>query len=100
MIFYNIYDTISLKECDLMNYVDEKGNVIDISVIGYFSIPGLDKTFIMYEYLNDNDLEYGHVLLGEVINEDNNVQILGINPEEEEIVVAYYNEISNQLGGE
>ena len=48
----------------------------------------------------DIDNDEGHVLLGEVVKDGDDVQVLGILPEEEEIVVAYYNEISKQVGDE
>lgn len=52
--------------------------------------------------LVDDDItnENGHVLLGEVIRKEDSIQVLGILPAEKDLVVAYYNEISNQVGGE
>ena len=46
----------------------------------------------------DETKETGAVLLGEVVGEGEDMQILGILPEEKDVVVAYYNEISTQLG--
>lgn len=84
-----------------IKFRDSDGNNLDISVIGYFKIAELEKEYIMYAAVDDNlDNEDGHVLLGEVVKEGTDVQILGILPEEEEIVVAYYNEISKQIGDE
>ena len=83
-----------------INYIDSKGNNINISLIGYFSIPELQKEYIIYSLLDDdNDNDNGFVVLGEVVKTDDNVQILGLLPEEKDLVVAYYNEIANQLGG-
>lgn len=75
---------------------------INISVLGYFRIPDLNKEYVMYSMVDENpDNEYGAVLLGEVIKEDNvPVKILGIEENEQEMVMAYYNEVSSQLGDE
>ena len=84
-----------------IKYRDSQGNNLDISVMGYFKIDELEKEYIMYGAIDDNqDNDEGHVLLGEVVRDGDVVQILGILPEEEEIVVAYYNEISKQIGDE
>ena len=82
-----------------ITYKNEEGNIITISVIGFFKIPEIEKEFIMYSF-TDNDInnEYGHVLLGEVVREEDDIQILGIDSNEKELVVAYYNEVINQIG--
>ena len=82
------------------NYVDSKGNVMNVSVMGFFRIPDLDKEFIMYAFVDDDDNNSdGRVLLGEVIRENGDMQILGIESSEKDLVVAYYNEVITQLGG-
>ena len=82
-------------------FLDSKGDIINISVIGFFQIPELDKKFIMYGLVDDNpDNDKGRVLLGEVIIVGDTVKILGILEEERDLVVAYYNEISSQVGGD
>lgn len=88
-----------MAKLEQINAVDENGNKINISVMGMFEIPDLEKKYIMYGLVNDDDnMENGCVLLGEVVGEGEDLQILGILPEEKEMVVAYYNEISTQLG--
>lgn len=83
-----------------LNYKDEAGNIINISVIGFFSVPEYEKEYVMYAMVDDNpNNDMGEVLLGEVVREEDDIQILGILSEEKDLVVAYYNEISNQLGG-
>lgn len=82
------------------NYVDSKGNVMNVSVMGFFRIPDLEKEFIMYAFVDDDDNNSdGRVLLGEVIRENGGMQILGIESSEKDLVVAYYNEVISQLGG-
>lgn len=81
---------------DNISYKDENGNIIDISVIGFFRINELEKEFIMYGLVNG---DLSNVLLGEVVRDDGVIKILGINEEEIDLVVAYYNEISRQIGG-
>ncbi|MBE6140180.1 MAG: hypothetical protein E7172_01410 [Firmicutes bacterium] len=81
------------------NFVNENGEKLDVSVIGFFTIPDLEKEYIMYGIVNEKD-DDGKVLLGEVIREDDNIKILGILSSEKELVVAYFNEVSNQIGGE
>ena len=86
---------------DGVKFTDSTGKNINVSVIGYFSIPDLRKDFIIYGIVDDNPSnENGNVLLGEIIKHENGIQILGILPEEKDLVVAYYNEISNQIGGD
>lgn len=83
-----------------IKFVDENGKEITISVIGFFRVNELEKEFIMYSMVDDNvDNDMGYVLLGEVVRYDGIVQILGIESEERDMVLAYYNEISNQIGG-
>lgn len=82
-------------------YKDSKGNNMNISVIGFFRIEELNKEFVMYGLVDDNpNNEDGHVLLGEVIREDGDIQILGIESSEKDLVLAYYNEVINQIGGD
>ena len=49
---------------------------------------------------DDSNNSNGAMLLGEVVRNGDNIEILGILKEEKDLVVAYYNEISTQLGGE
>ncbi|MBE6147235.1 MAG: hypothetical protein E7168_02750 [Firmicutes bacterium] len=81
-----------------IKYIDSNGNIMNISVIGFFKIPELEKEFIMYSLTDNTSNEYGYVLLGEVVKINDKAQILGILSNEKELVVAYYNEISKQLG--
>lgn len=79
---------------------DSKGNDFNISLIGFFRIPDIEKEYIMYSLTDENpNNDTGHVLLGEVVRDEENIQILGILENEKDMVVAYYNEISNQIGG-
>ena len=83
-----------------IRFVDESGKEMTISLIGYFKISELGKEFIMYSMVDDDsNNDIGHVILGEVVREEGVVQILGIESEEKDMVLAYYNEISNQIGG-
>ena len=81
-----------------IKYIDSSGNIMNISVIGFFKIPELENEFIMYGLVDDSSSEDGYVLLGEVVKKDDKIQILGILSNEKDLVVAYYNEISKQLG--
>lgn len=86
---------------DNVRYTDESGNIINVSVMGFFTVPELEKEYVMYAMVDENpNNDMGNVLLGEVVREEDNIQILGILSEEKDLVVAYYNEISNQLGGD
>lgn len=88
-----------MANLERLNVRDENGNLIHVSVMGMFEIPDLEKKYIMYGVVNDDETkENGAVLLGEVVGEGEDMKILGILPEEKDIVVAYYNEISTQLG--
>lgn len=84
-----------------LNFKDSTGLDLNISVMGFFSVPALEKEYIMYSMMDsDPNNQNAAVLLGEVLREGNNITVLGIKKEEQKLVVAYYNEISNQLGGE
>lgn len=80
------------------NFVNEKGEKLDVSVIGTFRMPDLEKEYIMYSIINEKEND-GMVLLGEVIRHEENMEILGVLESEKDLVVAYYNEIANQIGG-
>lgn len=76
-------------------------NNITISLIGTFQIPSLEKEFIIYSLVDDNEQnKEGEIMLGEIIRDNNDIQVLGIESEEKDLVVAFYNEISKQLGDE
>lgn len=78
---------------------DPKGGELNVSVLGTFNVPDLDKTYIMYALEDSNPKnESAAVMLGEVIGEGEDMQIGGILSSEKELVVAYYNEIINQVG--
>ena len=88
-----------MANLEKINVRDENGNRIFISTLGMFEIPDLEKKYIMYGLINEDETkDTGGVLLGEVVGEGEDMQILGILPEEKDMVVAYYNEISTQLG--
>ena len=88
-----------MANLDKLNVRDENGNKVTVSVMGMFEIPDLEKKYVMYSILNEDDsISYGGVLLGELLGEGEDIQVLGILPEEKDMVVAYYNEISTQLG--
>lgn len=79
--------------------IDENENLITVSLIGFFQISELNKEFIIYSLVDDDmNNEDGYILLGEVVRDNDNIQILGINPSDKNLVLAYYNEISKQLG--
>ena len=83
-----------------MNYTDQNGNVMNIEAIKIFKIDELGKEYIIYSIMdNDDSNPDGELLFGEIIRNNDSIQILGILPNEENIVIAYYNEIKNQLGG-
>jgi len=84
-----------------LKIVDSNGNNIDVSIIGFFNVPELEKEYVMYGLMDDDsNNDDGHVMLGEVVRDGENIQILGILSDEKDLVVAYYNEISNQIGEE
>lgn len=86
---------------NVLKYTDANGENINVENIGFFTIPELEKEYIMYSLMDDNEQnDMGHVLLGEVVRNEDNIQILGILSEEKDLVVAFYNEISKQIGGE
>ena len=83
-----------------MNYTDQNGNVMNIEAIKIFKIDELGKEYIIYSIIDNNDSNpEGELLFGEIVRNDDSIQVLGILPDEEDIVIAYYNEIKNQLGG-
>ena len=83
-----------------MNFTDSNNNIMNIEAIKIFKIDELGKEYIIYSIMdNDDSNPDGEVLFGEILRGDDSIQVLGILPEDEDIVIAYYNEIKNQLGG-
>ncbi len=79
--------------------VNDKGETITVSILGFFKVNELNKEYAMYSIVDNNpENKNGAVLLGEVIRENNEVKILDILEEEIDLVVAIYNEIANQIG--
>ncbi len=80
---------------------NEQGENINISVVGTFEIPDLKREFMMYSMVDENEENsLGSILIGEVLREDGQFKVTGVPEEEKEMIVAYYNEISEQMGGE
>lgn len=83
-----------------MNFIDSNNNTINIEAIKIFKIDELGKEYIIYSIMdNDDSNPEGELLFGEIVRNNDLIQVLGILPDEEDIVIAYYNEIKNQLGG-
>lgn len=84
-----------------LTVTNQFNNNVTISLVGTFQIPKLEKEFIIYSLVDDNpeNIE-GEIILGEIIRENNNIKVLGIESDEKDLVVAFYNEISKQLGDE
>ena len=83
-----------------MNFIDSNNNTINIEAIKIFKIDELGKEYIIYSIMdNDDSNPEGELLFGEIVRNDDSIQVLGILPDDEDIVIAYYNEIKNQLGG-
>ena len=77
---------------------DENNHNINISCLGIFSIPDLNKKFIIYSLI-DEDSDNAASLIAEYLEGENEVpQILGVKKSEKEVVLAYYNEVIAQLG--
>ncbi len=56
---------------------------------------------MMYSRLDQNEENsLGAILIGELLREDDKLVVTGVPEEEKEMIVAYYNEISEQMGGE
>jgi len=81
-----------------MNITDDAGNTLNVSIIGYFRVPSLDKQYVMYSLEETSESEYGYVLIGEVVNKEDGIQILGILDEEKDLVISYYKEIAKSVG--
>ena len=81
---------------------DENGTILNVSLIGCFQIPDLDKEYAIYSMKdNDENNDMGYAMIGEMIKEeDGTLRVKGIAEHEKEIVLAYYNEVADQLGGE
>jgi len=80
---------------------DENQNDIVISVLGEFKIDALEKEFIMYSIVNiDENVTDSRIIIGEVIRENDNVQVVGIKEEEKELVLAFFYEITEQIENE
>lgn len=77
-----------------------EGETINATFLCTFNIPDLDKEYVIYSINDDNpESKLGAILLGEVVRKGDDVQVLGIKKDEQELVVAYYNELKSQIGG-
>ena len=81
--------------------IDGNGLQINIKASEVFKVPELNKEYIAYSVMDTNENNpNGGVLLGEFIRTGDKVEVLGILTEEKEIVVQYYNQRLEQLGGD
>ena len=79
----------------------EDGKDITISIVGEFRVEELDKEYIIYSIVDsDENNGMGGILIGEVDRDDDEVKVLGIKDDERNMVMAFYKEISNQVGEE
>ena len=79
----------------------EDGKDITISIVGEFRVEELDKEYIIYSIVDsDENNGMGGILIGEVERDDDEVKVLGIKDDERNMVMAFYKEISNQVGEE
>lgn len=77
-----------------------EGETINATFLCTFNIPDLDKEYVIYSINDDNpESKLGAILLGEVVRNGDDVQVLGIKKDEQELVVAYYNELKSKIGG-
>ena len=80
---------------------NEDGKEITISVVGEFKVPELEKEYVIYSVVdNDDNNDIGHILIGEVERSEDGIKVLGIKEDEKDLVLAFYNEISSQVGEE
>lgn len=80
---------------------DAEQNDVEISILGEFKINELEKEYIMYSIIDkDEAVTDGKVIIGEVIRDEDSVKVVGIKEEERDLVLAFYNEISEQVGNE
>ncbi len=80
---------------------NEQGENINITVIGTFEIPDLKKEYMMYSMEDENEENsLGAILIGELLKDEDKIKVAGVPEVEKEMVVAYYNEVSEQMGGE
>lgn len=78
---------------------NKDGKEIKISVVGEFKIDELEKEYVIYSLVDDDETNKdGHLIIGEVIRSDNEVKVDGIKSDEKDLVMAYYSEISKQIG--
>ena len=84
-----------LKEVVTKN---DKGVDVKLSVVGEFKINELNKEFIIYSLVDEDDTnEDGHLLIGDVLRENDDVKDSGIKKSEKDLVMAYYNERASQI---
>lgn len=84
------------KEIKIKN---ENGEEITISIVGNFKIEDLKKEYVIYSIVDDNPLnDKGAILIGELVRNNDELSVIGIDEEEQPIVLAFYNEIANSVG--
>lgn len=79
----------------------EDGSYILVETLGFFEVPELEKEYVMHSILDDKEnTEMGAIMISEVIKLDNGeVEIKDIEEDEIDLVMAFYNEIEKQVGG-
>ena len=84
------------KEIKIKN---ENGEEITISIVGNFKIEDLKKEYVIYSIVDDNEANTkGTILIGELVRNNDELSVIGIDEEEQPIVLAFYNEIANSVG--
>lgn len=74
---------------------------LNIDLIGSFKETNLNKEFVVYSIMDDNtDNERCNLLIGELITDGEEKQIVGIKEEDKGLVLARYNELILNMGGE
>lgn len=91
---------MDIKNKDMI-FQDENGINYNVAPLFNFKIDALNKVFAVYSFCDDNpDNPNGDIMIGELVTNQEDVDIVGVREEEQEIVEQVYNEIISRIGDE
>lgn len=84
-----------------MIFQDENGINYNVEPLFEFKVDALNKTFAVYSLCDENpDNPNGDIMIGELVTDQNGIDIIGVKEEEKEIVEQLYIDIVSKIGGE
>lgn len=77
--------------------INEMGQSVKIDIIGQFRIDEVDREYVIYTLNDDGTSEELIILIAQIVTEDEKIKIISIPDKERNMVVAFFNNIKDNI---